>query len=193
MSCGFANSRERLLDFRGAGRKKHYRERMDYRKTSPNVVVSNLDPADAQSIGDGSNVISVSVPASAFSVAAGQTATTVLSATTDTGYSSAISVPLVAVASAVSPAQAGDAVYSFSLPASSEVSSWLQNVVANTSSTMTLQSSAPIPLSATAVPSSFTETAVLSSNSVGEYTIGSITVVRPPTSPCTGHACPVQP
>ncbi len=159
----------------------------------PNVMISNLDPTDAQSIADGSNVLSLTVPASGFSSAAGQTATTMLSAATDTGYSSAISLPLSAAAPATSPAQAGDAVYSFNLPASSALSSWLQNVVANTNSTMTLQSSASLPLSVTASLSSFTATSILTSNSVGKYTVLTMTVVRPSTTPCTGHVCPVQP
>ena len=64
-----------------------------------------------------------------------------VAATTDTGYTSSITVTLTPTTSTTAPVVSGDSVYTFNLPNTSAFETWAAAVAANTSSALTLTSS----------------------------------------------------
>lgn len=142
--------------------------------------------ADLSSTSDGSYVLSASVPGSIYIADTSQTATTTIHVTTDNGFSSSITVPLVPVAPAISPVNSGDTVYSYNLPSSASFNSWVQQVAANTTSTMSINSSAALPFQAASATGTFTFTSVLTSNTTGNYQVGSLSITRSSTSSSPG-------
>jgi hypothetical protein len=162
----------------------------------PKVVAQTVGASDLASTADGSYTISASAPSSLFSANTSVASTTTITATTDTGYSSTITVSLTPTSPAIAPVNEGDAVFSYNLPNTPAFNSWVQTVAANTNASMTLTSSAALPLQITAAPGSFTVTTVLTSNDTGSVNTGNVQFVRsaPPMKSCgNGGLCPVLP
>jgi hypothetical protein len=163
----------------------------------PNVVAQTVGIDDLGSTSDGSYTVSASVPSSIFSADPNGFPTTTLTVTTDTGYSSSIILNLTPVAAAISPVNSGDVVFSYNLPSTPEFNAWIQQVAASTTSTMTLTTSAGLPLLITGAAGTYKINTVLTSNSVGTFPTGSMQLVRstpPKGKPCSmGGICqPLQ-
>jgi hypothetical protein len=164
---------------------------------APNATGLIAEPNDLFTIQDGSYVLSLSAPSSVFSSNTDGSPTTTLSVTTDTGYSSSITLPLNPVAPAVSPVNAGDAVFSFGLPDTTTFDNWMQNVAVHTVSTMTLSISGALPLQANNTSGSVTISTVLTSNSTGSVDFSDLTFFRTVTGvkcgpDSTNPGCPVS-
>jgi hypothetical protein len=144
---------------------------------APNAQVATAEIDDLQTISDGSYAVSVSAPTAFTSISNGG-ATTLLSVTTDTGYSSSINLALTAVAAKINPVNQGDVVSSFNLPTSSALSSWIQTVAAHTNTTMKINNSAGLPFQMAAGSGTYTITTVLTSNAVGTYGLSTLSLTR---------------
>ncbi len=156
----------------------------------PNAVADTVGSDDLRSTTDGSYIVSASVPGSAFIADPNSTPTTTISVVTDTGYSSSITLSLTQVAPAISPINGGDVVYSYNLTDTPELDAWIQQVSANTISTMTLTNSSGLPVQFVGDPGDYTFTTVLTSNSTGTTAPSSVQVTyeTPSGSGCgTGH------
>ena len=164
----------------------------------PKVIAQTVYPSDLVSTNDGSYTISISAPSNTYSLNSGATPETTLTATTDTGYSSSITLLLTPVSAVISPVNHGDAVFSFNLPNTPAVNTWVQTVSANTNTSLTLTTSASLPLTMVAGSGTVTASAVLTSNYTGTFNAGSTVIVRnaPPSKGgnCgSGGICPVLP
>ncbi len=151
-----------------------------------NVLMQSVGTDDLGSTTDGSSVISASVPGGVYTSDATQAATMTIHVTTDNGFSSSVTVPLVPVPPAIAPVNTGDTVYSYNLPTSASFSSWVQQVAANTNSTMSLSSSSALPFHAASATGTFTFTSVLTSNATGNYRVGSLSITRSAANPGPG-------
>lgn len=164
---------------------------------APDMVYSGLAVADLNDIPSSGYVVSLSVPSGSFIPDPNGTPTTTLTATTDTGYSSSITVALQPTSPAVSPINSGDVVYSYSLPNTTEVNDWIQQVALNTSSTTTLSSSAGLPIVAVGNPGNYNLNVEITSAQVGSIDLGtsniSVQPSDPPPSCDPGENCVTQP
>jgi hypothetical protein len=162
----------------------------------PKKNVAELTIADLSTVEDGSYTLSLSAPSSMFSASTSASSTTTISVTTDTGYTSSITLPLTSVSSAISPVNSGDEVFSFNISNTSTLDAWVQNIAANTTSSISLTNTANFLLQPIAAGSA-TVTAVVTSNATGPVNVGDATVilVNPSSNKCvsgsTNKACPV--
>jgi hypothetical protein len=144
----------------------------------PSSTLASAGTDDLATMADGSYTLSVSAPGAIYTPAPNATPTATITVTTDTGYTSSIGVVLSPVAPAIAAVNAGDAVYSYNLPSTPDFAAWIQQVSANTNSTMSISSSAGIPLQAAPGSGVVTMTTVLTSNAVGTYNVGNFTTRR---------------
>lgn len=135
-------------------------------------------------------VVSSSAPSSQFSIDTSRSPYATLTATTDTGFTSSITVPLQLVGAAINPINAGDSVASYALTETSQFDVWAQTVAQNTQAGATIQATAYEPF--LSAPTSGTYT--VSSQSTNSVTAPSnvaaaqITIAAPPPSTCgVGH------
>lgn len=103
-----------------------------------------------------------------------------ISATTDQGYSSSITVNLEQVASTTAPVNSGDAVYTYAVSSAdtTAVNNWVNTVANNSTANATLTATSIIPLASAGIGGTYTTTG--QGNVVGAtapLTIGSGTVV----------------
>lgn len=155
-------------------------------------------PNDLTSAGSGSSVAAYRLILNLPSDAVLNTQSSVqatLTATTDTGYISAITVTLQPTTSTTQPVASGDTVYTFLLPNTSEVTNWASTVAANANSSISVTSSAVSGLNLLGTPGSYVVTIQEITEQTGTTTVGSIGVTDPgitsPT-PCTTKNCPDQ-
>jgi hypothetical protein len=164
---------------------------------APDMTYSGLAVADLSDIPSSGYVVSLSVPSGSFVPDQNNTPTTTLTATTDTGYTSSITVVLQPTSPAINPINSGDIVYSYSLPNTSQVNDWIQQVALNTSSTTTLSSSAGLPVVAVGNPGTYNIAVEITSAQVGSVELGasniSIQSPTPPPSCDPGENCVTQP
>lgn len=155
----------------------------------PGAKAQYVSANDMAATTDGSYVLSVSAPSTQFTTSAGDVAVTTITANTDTGYSSTITLPLTPVNPVVSPANSGDAVYSYNLPSSPQLAAWTQQVTANTSASMDITSTATVPLRSTGTAGSPTLTSTVTSNSIGTVNAGNINFTTMTSGPIKGVPC----
>ncbi|MGA3262585.1 MAG: hypothetical protein ABSC47_00910 [Terracidiphilus sp.] len=163
---------------------------------APNAVMKSVEPSDLATIKDGSYTLSISAPSSVFTANASQSTTTTISVTTDTGYSSSITLLLTPTAPAIAPVNSGDTVFSFNLPDTPAFDAWMQNVTANTIAKMSVTTQGAVPLVENSTLGIVTITTVLTSNSTGDVDLGDLTFNRvSPPQKCgpesTNPSCPV--
>jgi hypothetical protein len=157
---------------------------------SSKAVGNNLASADLISVGSGNYVLSASVPSNFVPDTSGNPITTI-TVTTDTGYTSTISLQLVPTSPAIAPVNPGDSVYSYALPNNAEFNAWMANVAANTNVGMSLTSASGLPLvDQGGSPGSYTLSTVLTSAPTGTIDGGSVGVTIDDPSgppPCEPH------
>jgi hypothetical protein len=103
-----------------------------------------------------------------------------LSATTDQGYTSSITVNLEQVASTTAPVNSGDAVYTYAISSAdtTAVNNWVNTVASNSNATANMTASTTVPLASAGIGGSYTTTG--QGNTTGAtapLTIGSGTVI----------------
>lgn len=143
---------------------------------STKSINSGAEAHDLQTVTDGSYTISASVPSGSVTPDPNGSGVTTITATTDQGYTSSIVVALTPVAAAISPVNDGDVVYSYNLPASDTLNNWVQQVAANTTSSVSIESSAGLPFVFGTTPGSVTMTSVVTSNAVGTVNAGNVII-----------------
>lgn len=111
-----------------------------------------------------------------------------LSATTDRGYTAAITVTLQQTTSTTQPVAPGDTVYTFLLPNTSEVSNWAASVAANANSSINVTSSSVSGMNLLGNPGSYTATIQEITEQTGLTTVGSVGFTDP--GPSSGNPCP---
>lgn len=112
-----------------------------------------------------------------------------LSATTDTGYTSSITVDLQSTTSTTQPIAAGDTVYTFLLPNTAQVTDWAATVTTNSNSSININSSIISGLNLLGNPGSYSVTVQQVTEGTGLTTVGSLGVTDPgPVG--SGGTCP---
>lgn len=152
-----------------------------------NMVVSGLDPSTLASLSPSDFTTITSLDASNFSPNTSSPAQATLTASTDTGYSSSITVNLQQVASSTPPVNTGDAVHTYAVSDANlgQVTAWLQQVSNNTSSAAQITSVASLPMNSAGNPGTYTLSGQANSNSTGLVSVGSATMtVAPPSNDC---------
>jgi len=118
-----------------------------------------------------------------------------LSATTDKGYTSTITVTLQPTTSTTQPVAPGDTVYTFLLPNTTQVTDWASTVAANANSSINVSSSILVGVNLLGTPGSYTVTIQNITEQAGLTTVGSSGVSDPgPSGSCPPNKpCPVGP
>lgn len=150
------------------------------------IAVANVSPSDLGQNPATSFAIIVNAPSDAFAVNPNSPAQTTLTATTDTGYTSSVTVTLQQVASSTAPVSSGDAVYTWSVPNTAALNAWEQDVAAHTTSTMQVTSSSGLPLMTTK-SGTYTIPVQINNNSTGVMNEGSTSITVPPTNMSCGY------
>lgn len=148
--------------------------------------VSGLDPGTIASLSPSEFTTITSVPASNFLPNPNSPAQSTLTASTDTGYSSSITINLQQVTSTTPPVNSGDAVYTYGIVSSadSQVTQWLQQVAANTNATAEITSVSNLPMTSLGNPGSYTLSGQANSNLTGLVNVGSSTLTVPANNGC---------
>lgn len=150
------------------------------------ISVADVSPSDLQQNPPTSFTIIVNAPSDAFAVNSNSPAQTTLTATTDTGYTSSITVTLQQVASSTAPVSNGDAVYTWSVPNTTALTNWAQAVASHTTNSMQLTSAAGLPLVSTKA-GTYTIPVQINSNATGVMDEGSTSITMPPTNMSCGY------
>lgn len=154
---------------------------------SSKIVSAYVTPAEIQSIPPSSYTIIASVPSANFSSNTSSPTQTTFTAVTDNGYSASATVDLVPVASTTPPANSGDTVYTFAVQNTPELSTWVQEVAAHTTSTFKLTSSTQIPLLSSGTPGNYTISVQINSNETGVVNEGSAAITIPRAEGCNPY------
>jgi hypothetical protein len=120
-----------------------------------------------------------------------------LTATTDTGYVSSITLTLQPTSTTVGPVNQGDVVYAYAAPSSTALTTWEQNVGANTTAQAQISAASTMPLTDTDNPGTYQLTSIVqtpagsatSSTSIG---IGLSGIPGPPTGCPSNPSCIVR-
>jgi hypothetical protein len=119
-----------------------------------------------------------------------------LTATTDTGYVSSITVTLQPASTTVAPVNQGDVVYGYSVPSSTALTTWEQNVGANTTSETQISAASTLALTNNGNAGTYQVTGIAQtpSGSSSASTSISLGLPAPPPVKCPGNpTCPVRP
>jgi hypothetical protein len=137
------------------------------------------------------------VPSSDFTLNTQSPVQAMLTATTDTNYTSSITVTMSPAKSTTAPVAAGYSVYTFSLENSTALSNWVSQVSSNTRSSATFSFSSSALFNLLANAGTYTVYLQVNSSQAGVTEAGSGTVTdpgaNPPPTRCTGNNCQNQP
>lgn len=112
-----------------------------------------------------------------------------LTATTDTGYTSSITVTLQPTTSTTAPVAPGDAVYTFLLPYTSAVANWASAATANANTSINVDTSIISALTLQGIPGTYTVTIQEITEQMGLNTTGSVGITDGGGSGGTGNHC----
>jgi hypothetical protein len=119
-----------------------------------------------------------------------------LTATTDTGYVSSITLTLQPTSTTVGPVNQGDVVYAYSVPASTALTTWEQNVGANTTEEAQVSAVSTLPLTSSAITGTYQVNAIAQTPSGSSNASTSISLgLSGPSNPlkCPENpSCPVR-
>lgn len=138
----------------------------------------------------------VNAPSADFALDSQNQVQTTLTATTDRGYTSSVTVTLQPVASTTAPVASGDTVYTFALQNTTALNSWVQAVQQNMTSSVTINSSTGAVFDTSQNAGTYTLNVQVNSTQTGMQPIGSVSYADPgPPDPsqCTHSPCYIQP
>lgn len=150
------------------------------------IQLADLSPSGFEQNPPSSFTIIANAPSDAFTVDPNSPPQTTLTATTDTGYTSSVTVTLQQVASTTAPVSSGDEVYTWTVPNTTALSNWAQAVASHTTNSMQLTSSSEFPLVSTKA-GTYTLAVQINSNATGVMNEGSTSVTVPPTNMSCGY------
>jgi hypothetical protein len=159
-------------------------------------VAQDLTVSDLQTAESSGYTVITNVPSSNFTLNSQNPVQATLTATTDQGYTSSVTVTLQPVTSTTSPVASGYAVYTFAVPSSSELSSWVQSVVANSTSSTSVSASVATVFNSQGTSGTYTLYVQVNSSQTGLQTMGSAVYVVPSEGvggTCHTATCPDQP
>lgn len=116
-----------------------------------------------------------------------------LTATTDTGYVSSITMTLQPTSTTVAPVNPGDTVYGYSVPSSATLTAWEQNVGANTTSEAQISAVSTLPLKSSGNSGTYQVTSIAQTPSTNASASTSISIgLSGNPGKCPGQpGCPV--
>ena len=174
--------------------KMNCQQNSDGSMTCANTTEQTRDGASPQDVSSAASSTSVSAYRLIVNLPSDVTINTqspvqaTLSATTDTGYTSSITVDLQPTTSTTQPVAPGDTVHTFLLPDTAQVTNWAATVTANSKSTVNVNSSIISGLNLLGSPGSYTVTIQQVTQQTGVSTVGSVGVTDP--GPSSGGNCP---
>lgn len=117
-----------------------------------------------------------------------------MTATTDNGYTSSITLALQSTSTTVAPVNQGDVVYAWTVPASAALTTWEQNLNANTTSQISISFATSMPFAENGTTGTFPITTIVQTP-IASATASSSAIILPgPSGPskCPGNpSCPV--
>lgn len=152
-------------------------------------AIENLIPSDFESSFSSGYTVIANVPSADFTFGTQNPVQATLTATTDTGFTSSTTVTLQPVTSTTAPIGSGYTVYTFAIPATSELNTWVQSVGANANSTMNLSATSTIPFNDLGTAGTYTFYIQINSSQTGVQPVGSI-VYSDPGSGTPNPSCP---
>ena len=153
----------------------------------PNAVMSNVEASDVAALPSTGFVVSASLPSSNFTPDGSNIPTTTITAVTDTGFTSSITVQLQPTNPVIGPINTGDAVYSYAVPSTSALNSWAQEVSQNTASSATITSTGGLPFISAQNPGTYPVTVEVSNTQTSPTTSSTQYTVVPQNNGCGGR------
>ncbi len=155
-------------------------------KINSQIDVAGLSPTDFEQNSPTSFTIIANAPSGAFALDPNSPAQSTLTATTDTGYTSSVTVTLQQVTSTTVPVSNGDTVYTWSVPSTTALANWQQAVASHTTNSMQVTISSGLPLLSTA-SGTYTIPVQINSNATGVMDEGSTSITVPQTNMSCGY------
>lgn len=152
----------------------------------PNVSISNVQASDIPTIPATGFGISVSALNAEFTADTTNSPYAVVSALTDSGYTSQITVPLTPTEALINPVNPGDAVTSYSLQDTAAFETWTQVVSQHTQSTATISAVGYLPFLAAQTPGTYTVSNQVTNNVTAPSSVAQaqVSIASPPPPTC---------
>ncbi len=161
-------------------------------KPVQNIV--QMSVSDIQSTVSSGYSLIINAPTSNLVLASSSPVQTILTATTDTGYTSSTVATLQPIPSTTSPIAPGYTPYTFVVENSPQVDNWAQEVSRQSSSSLSVSVNTDAAFTDLGNPGTYTFYAQLNSTQTGLLNGGSAVYTHPelPGTGCVGHICTPQ-
>jgi hypothetical protein len=117
-----------------------------------------------------------------------------ITATTDTGYTSSVTLALQSATTTVAPVNQGDVIYAYSVPASTALTTWEQDVEANYTSQVAIAFTTSVPFASNGAPGTYPFTTIVQTPDAYAAASGSAVILASGPGKCPGNpSCPVRP